>query len=73
MLTFEFKQDREFSNPYYDIRYKGMLVGTIRYYPYVWRVHTLGACRLLSPAHFAQIATKLKELDASLRAQRWFK
>jgi len=70
MLEFIFKQDREFSNPYYDVKYQGMLVGTLRYYPYVWRVHNLGACRLLSPVHFAQIATKLKDLDASLRAQR---
>lgn len=25
MLTFEFKQDTEFSNPWYEIKYKGMI------------------------------------------------
>jgi len=73
MLTFEFKQDTEFSNPYYEIRYNEMYIGTIRHDHYVWRLHTLSYCRLLSPKHFIQIANKLNELDAYLRAQRWFK
>ena len=73
MLTFEFKQDTEFSNPYYEIKYNGVCVGTIRHDHYIWRVYTLSQCRLLSPVHFIQIANKLKEIDASLRSQRWFK
>lgn len=72
MLTFEFKQDTEFSNPYYEIAYYELYIGKIRHDGYVWRVHTLSYCHFLSPVHFIRIANKLDEINASLRAQRWW-
>lgn len=73
MLTFEFKQDTEFSNPYYEITLDSDYVGSIRYENGCWVKQTTYSCRALSDRHLIQIGNKLAEINASLRAQRWFK
>jgi len=74
MLTFEFKQDTEFSNPYYLVASKGGLrCATLVFNKGRWWVSFPENIYSFNAPALIEIANKLTELNASLRAQRWFK
>lgn len=68
MLEFIFKQDGEFSDPYYEVTYNGIYIGALRYSHGVWGEYILSYCRIiLSPDNFIQIANKLAEINGALK------
>lgn len=72
MLEFTFEQDDEFSNPYYNIHKDLFYQGYISFHEGKWSVKLYLGERFGS-AKLREIADKVDELNASLRAQRWFK
>ena len=74
MLTFEFKQDSEFSDPYYEVITKGgRRCATLVFNKRRWWVSFPENIYRFDALALIEIGNKLNELDASLRAQRWFK
>lgn len=72
MLTFNFEQDSEFSDPYYNIHDGLFYHGYIGFYDGKWAAWMyLG--EKYSPDKLREIADKVDELNHSLRDNCWFK